>query len=90
MSFGLDPRNLKFEVEPFPPELLYQPGEPGAKRFLVFLNSWVALAAVMNEMSRGMGDNDFYPFALPRAAVKKLHFMYIVVRHERARRQRES
>jgi hypothetical protein len=37
----------------------------------------------MNEMSRGMGSPDFYPFALPRLAVAKLHFMTIVVRTER-------
>jgi hypothetical protein len=85
MSFGLDPRKLDFEIESFPPELLYQPNEPGAKRFLTFLNSWIALAAVMNEMSRGMGEPDFYPFAMPRTTVAKLHFMYVVVREERER-----
>jgi len=41
------------------------------------------LSAVMNEMSRGMGSPDFYPFALPRQAVAKLHFMSIVLRTER-------
>ena len=47
MSFGLDPRELDLEIDPFPPELLYQPKEPGAARFLTFLNAWIGLAAVM-------------------------------------------
>jgi hypothetical protein len=87
LSFGLDPRGLDLEVEPFPPTLLYLPDDPGAERFLEFLNSWIALAAVMNEMSRGMGQPDFYPFALPNAAVTKLHFIRVVVNRERARPQ---
>ncbi len=56
---------------------------PRRDRFLGFLNSWIALSAVMNEMSRGMGSTDFYPFALPRLAVAKLHFITIVLRTER-------
>ena len=83
MSFGLDPRKLDLEIEPFPADALYQPEEPTAARFLTFLNSWIALSAVMNEMSRGMGLPDFYPFVLPRAVVTKLHFIYMVVRQER-------
>jgi hypothetical protein len=39
----------------------------------------------MNEMSRAMGQPDFYPFVLPRAVVAKLHFIYVVVRRERER-----
>jgi hypothetical protein len=82
-SFGLDPRQLDLEIEPFPKDALYQPNEPNADRFLGFLNSWISLSAVMNEMSRGMGSPDFYPFALPRPAVAKLHFITIVLRTER-------
>ena len=74
---------MDLEIEPFPKEALYNPDEPGAGRFLGFLNSWIALSAVMNEMSRGMGETDFYPFALPRLAVAKLHFISIVVLTER-------
>ena len=90
MSFGLDPRNLDLQIEPFPPEALYRPNAPGSARFLLFLNSWIALSAVMNEMSRGMGLPDFYPFVLPRAVVAKLHFIYVVARQERDRLKAES
>jgi hypothetical protein len=88
MSFDLDPNELDFQIDPFPADELYLPNEPGAERFLTFLNSWIALAAVMNEMLRGMGETDFYPFALPRAVVAKLHFIYVVVRQERERLQK--
>jgi hypothetical protein len=90
MSFGLDPRQLDLEIEPFTTESLYQPDDPNAKRFLGFLNSWIALSAVMNEMSRGMGSPDFYPFALPRLAVSKLHFMTVVIRVERERYSKKA
>jgi hypothetical protein len=90
MSFGIDPRRLDLEIDPFPPEALYRPDEPGANSFLVFLNTWITLSAVMNEMSRSMGEADFYPFALPRAAVGKLHFISVVVRAERDRLRSEQ
>ncbi|MBV8730087.1 MAG: putative zinc-binding metallopeptidase, partial [Acidobacteriia bacterium] len=82
-SFGLDPQNLDLEIEPFTREALDKADDPEAGNFLTFLNAWVALSAVMNEMSRAMGQADFYPFALPRAATAKLQFLSIVVRAER-------
>jgi hypothetical protein len=90
ISFGLDPRNLELQIEPFPRDALYQPEAPDAERFLTFLNSWITLGAVMNEMSRGMGVADFYPFALPRAAVAKLQFIYIVIKKEQERLKRST
>lgn len=81
-SFGLDPTELDLAIVPYTKDMLYQPDEPNADRFLRFLNAWIALSAVMNEMSRGMGSPDFYPFALPHLAVSKLHFITVVVRSE--------
>jgi hypothetical protein len=43
------------------------------------MNSWIELTAVLNELSRAMGQPDLYPFALPRPAVAKLHFIHLVV-----------
>ena len=34
---------------------------------------------MLNEMSRSMGQPDFYPFVLPRDVVAKLHFIHLVV-----------
>jgi hypothetical protein len=79
VSFGLDTRRLDLEIEPFTREALYRPNDPDAKRFLTFLNSWIELSAVLNELSRSMGQPDLYPFALPRPAVAKLHFIHLVV-----------
>ena len=80
-SFGLDPRGLDLNVKPFSRDLLFQPNVPNANHFLAFLNSWITLSAVMNEMSRSMGERDFYPFVMPEAMVAKLHFMYVVIRN---------
>jgi hypothetical protein len=87
MSFGIDPRWLDVEIEAFPREALYRPDEPEAARFLNFFNSWIALTSVMNEMSRGMGLPDFYPYTLPQPVVAKLHFIFVVTRAERDKSQ---
>jgi hypothetical protein len=79
VSFGLEARNLEMEIEPFGRDALFQPNHPGARQFLSFLNAWIELSAVLNELSRSMGQPDLYPFALPRPAVAKLHFIHLVV-----------
>ena len=79
LSFGLDTRRLEMEIDPFGRDVLFRPNDPGAKRFLSFLNAWIALSAVLNELSRSMGQPDLYPFALPRPAVAKLHFIHLVI-----------
>jgi hypothetical protein len=79
LSFGLDARRLELEIDPYGRDALFRPNDPGAKRFLAFLNSWIELTAVLNELSRAMGQPDLYPFALPRPAIAKLHFIHLVV-----------
>jgi hypothetical protein len=34
---------------------------------------------MLNELSRSMGQPDFYPFVLPAAAIAKLHFIHLVI-----------
>jgi len=46
---------------------------------LAILNHWTRLSTLLNEMSRSMGQIDFYPFALPRQVVGKLQFIHLVV-----------
>jgi len=79
LSFGLDTRTLDMDIEPFGGDALFRPNDAGAKRFLSFLNAWIELSAVLNELSRSMGQQDLYPFALPRPAVAKLQFIHLVV-----------
>lgn len=47
--------------------------------FLSFVNAWTELTGVLNELSRSMGLADFYPFVLSREAIRKLHFIHLVV-----------
>ncbi len=79
LSFGLDTRSLEMEIEPFNRDALFRPNHPGAKQFLLFLNGWIELSAVLNELSRSMGQPDLYPFVLPRPAVAKLHFIHLLI-----------
>ena len=78
-SFGLHALAGDVQYEPFPPEVLYQPDAPGAEEFLSFVNRWVELTGVLNEMSRSMGQADLYPFVLSATAVAKLQFVHLVV-----------
>ncbi|WP_437728331.1 zinc-binding metallopeptidase family protein [Sorangium sp. So ce861] len=79
LSFGIDADEVELDVEPWGTDALWRPDDPGAASFLGFLNAWVELTAVLNEMSRSMGQHDFYPFVMPRPAVAKLQFIHLVV-----------
>jgi hypothetical protein len=75
LSFGLHARNLEVDIEHFAPAVL----EREDPDFLHFLNTWIELTALLNEMSRSMGQPFFYPFVLSAPAVRKLHFVHRVV-----------
>jgi hypothetical protein len=79
LSLGLDLDRLDLEVAPFTLDELYQPQHPQAAQFLAFLNHWTRLTTILNEMSRSMGQPDFYPFVLPGEVVAKLHFIHLLV-----------
>ena len=80
LSFGLSVELLDLEFTPFTLDAVYQPEHPGAGQFLAFLNHWTRLTTLLTEMSRSMGQPDFYPFVLPRDVVAKLHFIHLVVK----------
>ena len=80
VSFGIDANTVDIESVPFDKSDLWQPDHADADHFLAFLNSWVILTHVLNELSRSMGQADYYPFVLPRPAVAKLQFVHEVIR----------
>jgi hypothetical protein len=80
VSFGLKPDTIAMPFEPFEADVLWNEKlDDDAERFLSFLNSWLKLSAVMNELCRSMGQPDFYPFALTRRTVTKLHYIHLLV-----------
>ncbi|CAN5325601.1 putative zinc-binding metallopeptidase [soil metagenome] len=82
-SFGLNAENVDMEYEAFTKEELFEKEDPAGESFLAFMNGWIRLTGVVNELSRSMGEPDFYPFILSKAAVRKLHFVHLVVKHSR-------
>src|SRR6185369_13061188 len=80
LSFGLDANSVELSVEPFTVAALGDDAEADGGAFVSFVNAWIELTAALNEMSRSMGQPDFYPFVLSRAAVAKLYFVHRVVR----------
>ncbi len=79
LSFGMIADSANLEFTPFTIDALYQPEHPDAQNFLDFLNDWTRLTTMLNEMSRSMGQPDFYPFVLPLNVVAKLHFIHLLV-----------
>ena len=79
LSFGLDAEDLEAEANPFTHADLYAPDDPAAESFLGFLNGWIEMTMVLNELARSMGQRDFYPFVMSRPVVAKLHFVHLVV-----------
>lgn len=64
-------------IAPIEPEAAPASVKPSARRPLA-LRSF-CFSAVTTELSRSMGQPDFYLFALPRLAVAKLHFIHTVI-----------
>ncbi len=79
LSFGLDATDVELAYEAYTLDDVWWREAENAEEFLGFINSWIRITSVMNELCRSMGQPDFYPFALPRAAVSKLHFIHSVV-----------
>ncbi|MHC5206052.1 putative zinc-binding metallopeptidase [Pseudomonas sp. T8] len=79
LGFGMSAREMDFDYQPFPLNTLYDPQHPGGLAFLSFVNAWIELAGMLNELSRSMGQPDFYPFILPPAVIAKLHFIHLVI-----------
>ena len=79
VSLGLATDSAQLEFTAFTLDALYRPDHPEAQTFLDFLNDWTRLTTLLNEMSRSMGQPDFYPFVLPHEVVAKLHFIHLLV-----------
>ena len=71
--------SLQLDFQPFTREALYEAEDRSDDEFLGFANAWIELAAMLNELSRSMGQPDFYPFALPAPVIAKLHFIHKVI-----------
>ena len=76
-SLNVDQADLEFT--PFTLSELWLPDHPEAVHFLAFLNHWNRLTLMLNQMSRSMGQADFYPFTMPAAVLAKLQFIHLVV-----------
>jgi hypothetical protein len=52
------------------------PLNPKLRDFDAMIESWVSLTYVLNNLSRGLGLADSYPFLLPLPAIEKLRFIH--------------
>ncbi len=80
LSFGMSANGTDLEFQLFTHTALHTPDDPEGNAFLTFINAWIELAAMLNELARSMGQPDTYPFVLPATVITKLHFIHQVVR----------
>ncbi|MGC3965500.1 MAG: putative zinc-binding metallopeptidase [Rhodocyclaceae bacterium] len=78
-SFGLDADYLDLQRADFTAADIGEDTPAAADDFLHLLASWLRLTGVLNELSRSLGQPDFYPFVLPATVAKKLYFIHRVV-----------
>ena len=55
------------------------PLNPGYRNFDAMIESWLSLTYVLNNLSRGLGLPDSYPFVLSTPAIRKLHFIHATI-----------
>ncbi|UVJ45519.1 putative zinc-binding peptidase [Pseudomonas sp. LS1212] len=79
LGFGMSSRSLELDYLPFDSQSLYRPEYAGGVEFLSFVNAWIELSGMLNELSRSMGQPDFYPFVLSAPIIAKLHFIHLVI-----------
>jgi hypothetical protein len=84
LGYGVDLKRDEGRVRRFGPEALYEPEDPYADRFLELVNSWLRMTVILNELSRSMGQLDFYPLVMSAPVVAKLQFIQMVVADSRA------
>jgi hypothetical protein len=90
-SFGLVAHRDELQYDRFESQALDDSGgEPSADdlAFLEVVNGWIELTGALNEVTRSMGEPDFYPFVLSIPAVRKLHFIHKVVKSAAGGRDR--
>jgi hypothetical protein len=75
---GMEPRAAGFSfgaIWPFKPSNVYR-----NVSFAMLLDRWVPLTVAMNNLSRSMGHDDFYPFVISATAEAKLAFVHRCIR----------
>jgi hypothetical protein len=74
-GLGLRPkRSDEPRMQP-PPD----PLNPHHRDFEAMIDSWLSLTYVLNNLSRGLGLPDSYPFVLSTRAIAKLHFIHTTI-----------
>jgi hypothetical protein len=72
---------------PRPNEPSVTVSESSLKKFDRMIDAWYALTYVLNNLNRGLGLQDSYPFVLSPPVVKKLRFIHDTVSETRRSRQ---
>jgi hypothetical protein len=78
-SFGLTAEDVEWRAQDFTADALWDAKRPGSSAYLKFINDWLRMTSVLNELSDSMGQAPFYPFVLSRTVVAKLQLVHEVI-----------
>ncbi len=71
-------------------EDVVNPLETGQPAFDTLVEQWVPVTLLVNSLSRSLGQEDAYPFALSVAALQKLRYVHDVIQEARSGSRREG
>lgn len=80
MDFGIDASEVEPSAQPFTRADLYDPDARDADIFLAFVNRWISLTAVINQLSLSVGHRALYPFVIAGPVIAKLQVIHMVIR----------
>jgi hypothetical protein len=86
LGFGLSALDIDMDIEPFVRADLWRPITRRPIGSCISRNGWAELTTVLNELCRSMGQPDIYPFVMSRQALRKVHFIHVVVERSRETR----
>jgi hypothetical protein len=66
------------------------PLNPNYRNFDAMIEAWLSLTYVLNNLSRGLGLPDSYPFVLSTSAIRKLRFIHATINAHREANARPS
>lgn len=78
-DFGWQSEDVPIPFTPFEATEIALANHGTDPRFLQLVNSWAKLAPALNEIALSLGQGNLFPFVFTAAAVRKIHFVHMLV-----------
>ncbi|HEV7405356.1 MAG TPA: putative zinc-binding metallopeptidase [Chthoniobacteraceae bacterium] len=89
-DFGWHSQDVPIPFTPFGGAEIGLPNHETDPHFLKLVNSWAKLAPALNEIALSLGQGNLFPFVFTAAAVRKIHFVHMLVQKGFAQTRRDG